>query len=58
MTSRAVLLEHKGAEWEGRQGWTHDDLLGHPEELGLSSVADEEAVGAFKQGSDTMKSAS
>lgn len=48
MTIRAVFLEHKGAGWGGRQGWTHADLLGHPEELGLSPVADEEAVRDFK----------
>jgi hypothetical protein len=48
VASRAVLLEHKGAGWGGRQGWTHADLWGHPEELGLSPVADEEAVGDFK----------
>lgn len=48
MTSRAVLLEHKGLdEKEGRAGPMLDPL-GHPEELGLSSVADEEAGWGFK----------
>lgn len=48
MTIRAVLLEHKGAGWGGRQGRTRADLLGHPEELGLSPAAGEEPVRDFK----------